>query len=341
MLASSSIDDDRSNNTQKEPTWILVAEEEQPMRNKIGKYLASEGKYTVTGVADAKSALLICRGTVRPKQITDVMNSTKTIPDCLVLGAHLPGALNGLDLVRVIRSDQMLKFIPVVLLTDRGRMEGYDVGADAYLTKPFDLEELHSVIDSLLKRGKRSYTAEGKLYNSELLDNVDALRRELSEIKSLLINSGIDTNDALNCTGNSIHDDIKQIKQIVLNDSNKLQSNEKHHGVDLNQAATIQTQDENTTPMFLHGKPISCYLTSQMGTNLPCQLLTKTLSFFADEVTIMDLIDKGLTNKEVASTTELSIEMVNKKLNSMFKKAAVKNKTELLKWWRNQTATTT
>lgn len=60
---------------------------------------------------------------------------------------------------------------------------------------------------------------------------------------------------------------------------------------------------------------------------------------FPDEITIMDLVDKGLTNKEVASKAGIPIEMVSKMLNGMFSKASVKSKTELVKWWRNQTET--
>ena len=44
-----------------------------------------------------------------------------------------------------------------------------------------------------------------------------------------------------------------------------------------------------------------------------------------------------MTNKEVASTIDLPINDITAKLNVMIKKAAVKNKTELIKWWRNQT----
>jgi len=54
----------------------------------------------------------------------------------------------------------------------------------------------------------------------------------------------------------------------------------------------------------------------------------------------MNLIDQGMTNEEVASTTDFSLEKVIDKLNLMFKKASVNNKTELVKWWRNQTLST-
>lgn len=46
------------------PRWILVVEDEDSLRNAVGKYLSKEGGYYVTGVADAQSALLVCRGLV-------------------------------------------------------------------------------------------------------------------------------------------------------------------------------------------------------------------------------------------------------------------------------------
>lgn len=54
---------------------------------------------------------------------------------------------------------------------------------------------------------------------------------------------------------------------------------------------------------------------------------------------MIDLMDEGMTNKEIASTMKLPTDSVSKTLKKMIKKAKVNNKTELLKWWRNQTAT--
>ena len=49
---------------------------------------------------------------------------------------------------------------------------------------------------------------------------------------------------------------------------------------------------------------------------------------------IMNLIDQGMTNTEIASSTKLPLLVVTNKLNGMFKKVDVKNKTELLQWWK-------
>ncbi len=191
--------------------WILLVEDEESLRNSVGRYIAKEGQYIVTGVVDARSAMLICRGIIRPNfegrikqsflgpidRVTSTNNdledsdstSTKTIPktpDCLILDIRLPGPMNGLELLKTIRDDTILSSLPVVLLTARGRVEdriaGYDAGADAYLSKPFDPEELLSIIDSLLKRD-RPYIPESQ--KDDAVEFGD-LMNELEEIEVLL-----------------------------------------------------------------------------------------------------------------------------------------------------------
>ena len=211
---SNSVNDSEPQNL--EQSWILLAESQQSMRNKIGKYLAKEGQYTVTGVADAKSVLLICRGLVQPKKIPKMNNSTQ--PDCLVIDSHLPDPINGLDLLKIIRSDPMLNLLPVILLGERGRSDGLDAGADAYLSKPFDLEELLSVIDGTLKRCRPPPSRRTESSNDKLsMLRADELWREISEIKSLLVKAGFNMTDSYNSTSydasnGSIEQDIAEMK---------------------------------------------------------------------------------------------------------------------------------
>lgn len=212
---------ERTENQYKDLKWILLVEDEESLRNSIGRYIAKEGRYIVTGVVDARSAMLICRGIVRPNfqgrikqsfldpvnQITKEKDglkdgnatSTKAIPktpDCLVLDIRLPGPMNGLELLKTIRDDPILSSLPVVLLTARGRVEdriaGYDAGADAYLPKPFDPEELLSIIDSLLKRDRPSVPDDQKS-DAEAVVFGD-LMNELEEIQELLKKLGFTNN---------------------------------------------------------------------------------------------------------------------------------------------------
>ena len=242
LLMSNS--DGVTNNVKNKPTWILVAGEEESMRNKIGEYIANEGGFLVSGVADAKSTLLVCRGLVRPKNLLSSLSGSKNAttdfqyPDCLVLDVQLYGSMNGKELLNVLRSDPQLKFLPIVLLVERGRTEGYDAGADVYLSKPFDLEELLSIIEGLLKRSVSSKHFE-RNDNLAVMKSVE-LRRELSEIKELLrqfgFNSKTSTEDA------SIKEDLLEIKNALLNSS-----------------SCAETRDEQSENVTMEGESIKEY----------------------------------------------------------------------------------
>ena len=75
-------------------------------------------------------------------------------PDLLILDLMLP-KLDGYKVCRMLKFDEKYKSIPIILLTARTQQEdqkvGYEVGADAYITKPFDAQELLKKIKELLK----------------------------------------------------------------------------------------------------------------------------------------------------------------------------------------------
>lgn len=78
-------------------------------------------------------------------------------PDLVVLDVLMPG-MNGLEVCRRIRADPMLAETPVLFLTAKGDVEdkvaGLIVGADDYLSKPFDVTEFILRIRALLRRAK-------------------------------------------------------------------------------------------------------------------------------------------------------------------------------------------
>ena len=77
------------------------------------------------------------------------------LPELVVLDVMLPG-IDGIELLRRIRADARMAAIPVVMATARGaeydKIQGLDLGADYYLTKPFDTRELLACINALLRR---------------------------------------------------------------------------------------------------------------------------------------------------------------------------------------------
>ncbi len=80
-------------------------------------------------------------------------------PDLILLDLMLP-SVDGLTLCQRLRRDDRTSSIPILMITALGatkdKVTGFNSGADDYLTKPFDLEELHVRIKALLRRTNRA-----------------------------------------------------------------------------------------------------------------------------------------------------------------------------------------
>ena len=76
-------------------------------------------------------------------------------PDLILLDWMLPN-ISGIEVLRKIRSDKDLKNIPVIMLTaknmENDKVEGHEIGADDYITKPFSIKELLARISYVLRR---------------------------------------------------------------------------------------------------------------------------------------------------------------------------------------------
>jgi two-component system phosphate regulon response regulator PhoB len=79
----------------------------------------------------------------------------KALPDLVLLDWMLPG-MSGIDFARQLRSDARTRRLPIIMLTaraeERDKIEGLDVGADDYVTKPFSPRELMARIKAVLRR---------------------------------------------------------------------------------------------------------------------------------------------------------------------------------------------
>ena len=121
-------------------TRILLADDDRAIRESIERALALDG-CAVTTVADGVQALTVGR---RPDF------------DVIVLDVMMPG-VDGLGVCRVLRADGVRT--PILMLTARSevaaRVEGLDAGADDYLAKPFDLDELQARLRALIRRQVR------------------------------------------------------------------------------------------------------------------------------------------------------------------------------------------
>ena len=121
------------------PLTVLVADDDLGTRLSIGDYLEICG-YSVITAQNGKEAL----GLVEEYQ-----------PHLIVTDVTMP-EMDGYEFVRRVRLRPAFRLLPVIFLTERTstqeRIRGYQLGADNYLRKPFELEELGAVIRSLLDR---------------------------------------------------------------------------------------------------------------------------------------------------------------------------------------------
>jgi two-component system phosphate regulon response regulator PhoB len=108
-------------------------------------------------------------------------------PDLVILDWMLPDT-SGIDVCRQIKIDKKLKNIPVLILTAKGepddKIKGLEVGADDYVTKPFNNKELLLRVKSLIKRSKPSLLEDLGIFKDLKIDRITRkVFRENKEIK--------------------------------------------------------------------------------------------------------------------------------------------------------------
>ncbi|BBL34030.1 transcriptional regulatory protein PhoP [Nitrosomonas stercoris] len=116
---------------------ILVIEDEPHLQNQIRQQLEASG-YLVDTSSDGEEGLFL---------------ATEYRPDAVIIDIGLPGK-SGLEVINALRQQGSL--LPVLILTARSswqdKVHGLETGADDYLTKPFQMEELQARLKALLRR---------------------------------------------------------------------------------------------------------------------------------------------------------------------------------------------
>jgi DNA-binding NarL/FixJ family response regulator len=159
---------------QRNKQWVVLVDDEESIRTAVGDYLYDQG-FRITACADADALLQVCRN---PLEAGDLPR----VPDAIVSDVRMPGT-DGMQLLEQIRADARLKLVPVILLTAKAmtkdRIAGYHAGADAYISKPFDPEELVAILDNRITRRKQ--LVKGSEQNLRM-----ELKQELMDIKQLM-----------------------------------------------------------------------------------------------------------------------------------------------------------
>ncbi len=141
---------------------LLIAEDDRAVRDSLSRALELEG-YTVIAVGNGADALEAAGGAQ---------------PDVVVLDVSMP-IVDGLTVCKVLRADG--NRVPILMLTarteTRDRVAGLDAGADDYLPKPFELDELLARLRALLRRTQHDQASDDDIVQLSDLRLDPAARR--------------------------------------------------------------------------------------------------------------------------------------------------------------------
>ena len=120
---------------------VLVVDDEEEVRNSVSEFLESQG-YDAVEIADGEEALAKC--------FTEK-------PDLLLLDLRLP-RVDGYQVCQTLKGNPITSVIPIIMISALNstsqKIKGIEHGADDYIEKPFDLEELSARIKMVLRRSR-------------------------------------------------------------------------------------------------------------------------------------------------------------------------------------------
>lgn len=132
---------------------LLVVDDEPNLLRAVAACLKAEN-YEVNTARNGNDALI---------------HLAESIPDLIISDIRMPG-MDGYKLARQLRGSPRTALVPIVFLTAKDetadRIEGFRAGIDAYLTKPFEPEELIAVVNGILTRVERTHSQIAQLVSS-------------------------------------------------------------------------------------------------------------------------------------------------------------------------------
>jgi DNA-binding NarL/FixJ family response regulator len=160
---------------------LLLVDDEPGVRESVQAYLEDSG-YQVQVASNAKDAW-------------DMLQQNQ--PDLVISDLMMP-QVDGYQFLQQLREDPRFVALPVVFLTARGmksdRITGYQAGCDAYLSKPFDPEELIAIVQNVLQRRATA--------NSNNNPEVEGIAKQIAaELKGMFGSSNSNSNSS---SGSSI-----------------------------------------------------------------------------------------------------------------------------------------
>jgi DNA-binding NarL/FixJ family response regulator len=139
------------------PKRLLVVDDDASLLMAVSETLRAEGYVVVTARRGAEALVRVVERT----------------PDLIISDIRMPG-MDGYQLARNLRSTPHTRLIPVVFLTAKDeiadRIAGFRSGVDAYVTKPFEPEELLAIVAGILERVRRTHGDLARLFGESEKD---------------------------------------------------------------------------------------------------------------------------------------------------------------------------
>ena len=157
----------------KLPVRLLLVDDEPGLRIAVKTYLEDEG-FHVSTANDGEEGWTAAQELLPDVVITDVM-----MPRC-----------DGYGLLKRLRADERLGGTPVIFLTAKGmtadRIAGFQAGADDYIPKPFDPDELVARVRNVVRRQDRLLAEAARFADAD----IGAMAKQITEIRSMLGTGG-------------------------------------------------------------------------------------------------------------------------------------------------------
>ena len=184
---------------------VLVVDDNADVREYVAHLLG--GEYDVRQAADGKEGLDM---------------ALKTVPDLIVCDVMMP-VMDGLEMCRRVKAETATSHVPVILLTSNAqenqRAEGYDCGADAYITKPFSSKVLLSRVRNLLENRKRLKYVYASGADDEARDEADPDSRFMADfgrvVRERMSDSSLSVETISSALGLSRVQMYRKVKQLT------------------------------------------------------------------------------------------------------------------------------
>ena len=144
---------------------LLVVDDDPGLLLAVSETLRAEGYDVKTARRGAEALVIVAQ----------------TLPDLIISDIRMPG-MDGYQLVRNLRSNARTRLVPIVFLTAKDeiadRIQGFRTGVDAYLTKPFEPEELVAIVAAILQRVERTHSDLARMFGEKEDERPEFVRDE-------------------------------------------------------------------------------------------------------------------------------------------------------------------